>query len=102
MPSKLEMQFHAVVMADVRAVQALGYNPTRFLSMINADGAASTARVLLRTDKFHDGLGRLRQLDALDHSIEARALEARWETLFTDADRDVARRRLRAMGHQAI
>jgi hypothetical protein len=70
--------------------------------MVNADGAAATARVLLRTDKFHEGLERLRQLDALGRSIEARALETRWQALFTDADRATARRRLKAMGHPEI
>jgi hypothetical protein len=57
-------------------------------------GGAHTARLLLQGSDASDGFTRLWQEGMLAHSVEAAVLKPKYEALFTDAERDVARRRL--------
>ena len=80
------------------AKRELGYNATRFLQMISEQGGLATARQLLWDDKPSDGFTTLWERGRLDLTVEARVLAPEFAPLFTEADLDRARDRLRAYG----
>lgn len=73
-----------------------GYNATRFLQMLGEHGGLETARRLL--PHMSDGFTQLWQRSRLDLTVESLILQPRWRDLFTDEERDVARRRLLECG----
>jgi hypothetical protein len=76
-----------------------GYYATYFRRMILDRGGVETARVLLAERDVQAGLARLWELDLLHHSTEALVLQERFRPLFTDAERQEARRRLEELGY---
>lgn len=84
------------------AKRELGYNATRFLQMISEQGGLATARQLLWDDKPSDGFTTLWERGRLDLTVEARVLAPEFAPLFTEADLDRARDRLKAYGWQQL
>jgi hypothetical protein len=98
---QVERQFHqAMVMIYETAKRQLGYNATRFLQMISEQGGLATARQLLWSDQPSDGFTTLWSHHRLDLTVEAHVLKQEYAVLFTDADREQARRRLELYGWQ--
>lgn len=95
----LEAEFHQAVLRIYDTAAKLGYRPTYFLRMVHEHGGVETARRLLRTPEPQEGLATLWELDRLDISMEALVVQERWEPLFSDAERQVARERLRKYGY---
>ena len=79
-----------------------GYNATVFLRMLSDRGAMETARFLIHTDRPSDGFTALWERQRLDLTVEAHVLQERFETLFTDDEREVCRRRLLAYGYTPL
>lgn len=77
-----------------RAKQEAGYNATRFLQMISEHGGVETARQLLLASGTSDGFTALWQAGRLDLSVEYHVLLAEFQELFSEEERDIARRRL--------
>ena len=103
MPSNLERQFDDQAMAVYEnGKRVLGYNGTRFLQKIRADGGLAAAKSWLRpkkNDKPTNGFLKLVDYGRLDLSLEALVLAEPWNTLFTDGELDVARQRLTKYGY---
>ena len=74
------------------------YNATRFLQMVAESGGLECARQLLRSPGASDGFSALWQRGRLDLTVEAHVLQPRFEELFSEEERDIARGRLLAYG----
>jgi hypothetical protein len=97
--NQAERQFHrAMVEIYEAAKRDLGYNAARFLQMISEQGGLATARQLLWSDQPSDGFTTLWSHHRLDLTVEAHVLKHDYVTLFTEADRQQARRRLELYG----
>lgn len=73
------------------------YNPTYFLQMVHEHGAVDAVRLLLKAPNYQDGLTRLWSLRQLRLSIEAAIINPRWTSLFTEAEKSEARKRLKSL-----
>lgn len=82
------------------AREELGYNASRFRQMVVARGGVEAARALLRSSSVSDGYEMLWEHGRLDLSVEALVLRREWAELFTDEEREIARRRLDEFDYQ--
>lgn len=82
---------------DARALA--GYNASRFLSMVSENGGVETARTLLHASTVSDGYTALWERGHLELTVEAEILDAKWRSLFTKEEREIARRRLKEYGY---
>jgi len=88
-------EFHQAMLRVYQDAKRLaGYNATYFLNMINDHGGYETARRLLHTPNVPTGLTALWQKGQLSISMENVVLQERFDPLFTDDDRAIARQRL--------
>jgi hypothetical protein len=78
-----------------------GYNATRFLQMLIQHGGVATAKLLLASGKYSEGLTRLWEERRLDISMEATVLQEPWQQLFTEEELEMARNRLNQLGYSA-
>ena len=99
MTKELEAEFHQAMINTYYEASRLGYHPTFFLREVNRLGGVGAARKLLRAPAAQPGLTRLWELGRLDISAEALVLKERWQGLFSDAERQEARKRLAAHGY---
>ena len=95
----LEAEFHRAMLNIYDDAAELGYRPTYFLRMVREHGGVEAARRLLRTHEVQDGLTTLWELGRLDISMEALVVQERWQPLFSDAERQAARDRLKEYGY---
>lgn len=96
----LEYQFHQDMLdGSVMLKTQHGYNPTYFLQMVAEFGGVEAVRRLLKTPNYQDGLTTLWEIGRLDMSCETAALDPRYATLFTFAEKREARRRLQSMNY---
>ena len=95
----IQQEFHSA-MFDVyrRAKQECGYNATRYLQMLDEHGGEETAHLLLGAKGVSEGYVALWECGRLDLTVEAVVLDPRWRDLFTEAELETARRRLREYG----
>ncbi len=96
MTTTLEQRFD-VAMMDIyrRAKSEANYPATRFLRMLNEHRGLETARILLHSDSVSEGYTALWERGRLDLTVEALIHDhAEFHPLFTDEEREVARRRL--------
>jgi len=97
----LERLFHrAMVTVYERAKSEAGYNASRFIQMVAEQGGVTAARVLVGSKVPSDGFVALWQARRLDLTVEALVLESKWFDLFTAAEREAARQRLRDYGYR--
>lgn len=101
MTKDIERQFHVEMEGNYRAAVEIGYRATRFWGMVIDHGALEAAKRLLREPEEQSGLTRLWELERLDISVEALVLQERWDTLFSDEERQKARARLDAHEYYA-
>ncbi len=95
MIDKVEADFHAAMLGVYHsALKQCGYRATRFLQMVNERGGLDTAKLLLRSEGYSEGLTALWEKGRLDLSMEALVLGERWSTLFSADELAVARKRL--------
>lgn len=87
-------RFDAAMRAIYDGAARLGYRPTRFLEMVAEYGGVETAHRLLAADKIQDGLAQLFLLGRLDLTVEDHVLRPEYRSLFSVAERQVARSRL--------
>ncbi len=87
-------------LAAVNECRKIGYNPTRFVQMLNERGAVNTARSLLNTTKVSEGFTELYlRRKRLDLSVEAIVLRSEHRDSFTASELGTARQRLRDVGY---
>lgn len=77
--------------------EKLGYQPKKFRTMVNRDGAKQTADTLLAMSTTSSGFAELFLLgrEAMKLSVEYLVLQRPWRDLFDEDQLEVARRRLR-------
>ncbi len=75
------------------------YSATLFLRMVNTDGGLQAAKKLIAKSAVSDGFSNLAIAGRLDISMEALILREPWTQLFTEQERDIAKKRLRDYGH---
>jgi len=98
MDMTVEAEFHQAMMEVYKVAKDHGYYATYFKGMIDEYGGVEVAKRLLAKQGIQSGLMRLRELDLLDHSMEAAVLQERFRSLFTEAEVQEARRRLEQLG----
>jgi 5-methylcytosine-specific restriction enzyme A len=97
---KLELAFHERMrQIHEQAKEECGYHATRFLQKVNADGGLQTARKLLSSTGYSEGLTRLWEEKRLDISMEATVLQEPWCELFTPEELSTARKKLDDLGY---
>jgi uncharacterized protein (DUF433 family) len=103
MPTPLEADFHEA-MLDIyrRAKSEANYNAAHYLQMVVERGGLATARALVEATHPSEGYTALWERGRLDLSVEALLLQTRWTTLFSDADRVLARNRLKDYGFSPL
>ncbi len=97
----LEHEFHTCMLQVSENARRSGYNPTYFLRMVYELGGVQTAKQLLSKSEIQEGLMHLWELGLLADSMEAYVLKPQYASLFTDAERAEARRRLDALNFHA-
>ena len=96
MTSNLEERFD-VAMMDIyrRAKSEAKYDATRYFQMLGEHRGLETARILLHAEKESEGFTALWERGRLDLTVEALIHDhPEYHALFTDEERQIARRRL--------
>jgi len=78
MTPKEDLAFTEFLSQKAAEVEALGYRPTLFRQMLNAQGGYTTVRQLLAKGKPSDGFTRLWELNRLDLTVEGLVVETKW------------------------
>jgi hypothetical protein len=100
MSNDTEHRFDMAMMSIYhRARTEVNYNATRFLQMLHDHRGVETARILIHSTTVSDGYTALWERRRLDLTVEALILEAQWYELFTEEERNIARRRLEDYGY---
>jgi hypothetical protein len=98
--SELEYEFDMAMMNIYhRAKEEAGYNATRYLQMLEEHRGLRTAQILLHAPHVSDGYTALWERKRLDLTVEALVLQAKWNPLFSDQERGIARKRLEEYGY---
>ncbi|MBU6232966.1 MAG: hypothetical protein KJS64_01815 [Acidobacteria bacterium] len=98
----LEDQFAIACQAAIAECGKLSppYVPTAWIGMINRLGAVEAARQLVMSADIQPGFVRLVASNRADLTIESAILDDKWEILFDEDMRSVARWRLQQAGVQ--
>lgn len=84
-------------MLEIHAdAKEIGYNASRFIQMVNEQGALPAAKSLISAIQPSEGFTKLWELQRLDISVEARALKPEYRALFEPAEIKACRERLAA------
>jgi len=99
MSTQLENQFHDAMLGIYDAAKRLKppYHAPRFLRMVHEHGGKETADRLLATNEPSEGFTQLflRGKENLKISVEYVVLQKPWRELFSEEQREIARKRLR-------
>jgi len=96
----LENRFHlSMINIYEIALARCNYRATRFLQMITEYGGLQTAKRLLHTPGLQYGFEALWECGCLNITMENLILKSHWNELFTDEEKDIARRRLLYCGY---
>ena len=96
---ELENEFHEAMITTYEEGAKRGYYPTYFMQMLDQYGGVGTAKRLLAKREIQSGLMKLYELGLLDSSMEAYVIKERYQPLFTEEERQEARRRLEELGY---
>lgn len=80
------------LLSTYRECERLDYRPRYLLDMMEELGAIAAVRALINRP-ISEGFVRLLELKRLELTVEAIALEPRWDGLFTPAELATCRRR---------
>ena len=99
--NELVKQFHQAMIGIYKAaLDECKYRPTRFLQMVTEHGGVDAAKILINAQEPSDGFTRLWECGRLDLTVEAHAIKPEFANLFTEEERQIARRRLEEYGYQ--
>ena len=100
--TELESRFHeAMLNIYVVARDECSYRPIRFLQKVRRDKGVAAARYWLAKSTPQRGLTTLHECGRIGISMEALVLKAEFAPLFTEEERNVARRRLHDLGYDS-
>lgn len=95
--NRLEDKFHDAMLDLYRVAKtACRYDGRAFLGMLSTDGGVQTAHKLLCDQAIQYGFTQLYLCGRLDLTVEYLVLDQRFKSLFSEAERAEARRRLLA------
>lgn len=89
-----EEEFALACEAAIAECRRLGYVSQAWIGMVERHGAVEASKKLLVNGDIQTGLLRLLRLGRSDLTVEHAVLEDRWQYLFNDQDRELARWRL--------
>ena len=99
--AELEARFDEAMMNIYRrALKECDYKAARFLQMLYEHRGLETARILLLAQNVSEGYVALWERKRLDLTVEALILSAEWHPLFSEQERDIARKRLDAYDYK--
>jgi hypothetical protein len=75
------------------------YKATGFHQMLCDHGGLETAQLLLHSSHVSEGYTALWERKRLDLTVEALILNPQWHDLFSDSERDIAKKRLQEYGY---
>lgn len=91
----LQKQLHqAMLEIYQRSLKETGVNHSMFHRMIHEQGAHATALHLVHAPKPSDGYTDLYLKGRLDLTVEALVLQKKWDPIFEEETRQLARKRL--------
>ncbi|MDO8587545.1 MAG: hypothetical protein Q7T82_10955 [Armatimonadota bacterium] len=93
----VQEELRQVFIQDYKVLKSKRYNPIYFIRMLDEYGAVGTVKKLLAAKEPQTGLYRLKRLDCLKLSMEARVCDERFSSLFTTEEVRKARARLEEM-----
>ena len=100
MTESIESLFDKAMMDIYRkALKEAHYDARRFLQMLLEHHGIETARRLLYSSHVSEGYTALYERQRLDLTVEALIMRPEWNELFTDEDREIARKRLKEYGY---
>lgn len=100
MSADIERRFEETILETCRrTLKETGHRTTRFLQMFHDIGGLRTVQELLATERVTEGYIAMWEKKRLDLTVEALILKPEWHALFTDAEREVARERLKKYGY---
>jgi len=92
------MNFEQRVQKSIKEMMSLGYKPQAFITMTIADGTVNAVKNVINSEKIPEGFIKLWELNRLDLSMENIIQEEEWHELFTEDERNKAKKRLRDYG----
>ena len=96
----LEKHFDAAMRSVYEnALKRCGYTATYFKNMLEDQGGLQTAKTLLHKPGLQYGFEVLWECCCLDITMEALILNPPWNSLFTEEEKEIARKRLRDCGY---
>jgi hypothetical protein len=102
MPTELESRFHEAMLDIYRHARSdASYNATRFLQMVSEQGGYEAARTLIHASTVSDGYTALWERGHLELTVEALILKPEWHNLFSEVERNIARKRLADYGYDS-
>ena len=75
------------------------YRPNRFLEVVQKMGGLNAAKKFLGSEKPQEGLNKLWELKRLDLSMEVLVLKKKYAELFTNEEKEIARKRLEDLNY---
>ena len=97
----LEANFHEEMLSLYeKANNECNYHADRFHQEVKEMGGLAVARERLSSPHPRNALFKLHKLNRLDICVEALALRRQFRGLFTEAELDVARKRLRSLDYE--
>ncbi len=96
---KLEALFHKEMLSlHEKWRSECSYTATVFIKIVKQHGGVKAAQILLRGQGLSRGFLKLMTLQRLDLSMENLVIQPKWATLFTEAEREIAKNRLEEAG----
>ena len=89
------MDFETYIDGAIKKMNSLGYKPTYFMQMRHDYGTIQAIKKLIHNPRPRGGFLKLHELDHPELTMECIILEEQWRDLFTEADRNAARKKLR-------
>jgi len=98
--TRLKARFDDAMMEVYRrALDECDYKATRFLQMLHDHRGLETAQILLHASNVSEGYVALWERRRLDLTVEAVILVEEWHPLFSEQEREIARKRLAEYGY---
>jgi hypothetical protein len=91
-----KMNFEERINSAIREMFKIGYKPHIFMDMRIEHGTIEAIKRLIHSEEVPSGFTTLWEKQRLDLSVENIIQEPEWTSLFTDGDRQLAKKRLKA------
>jgi hypothetical protein len=93
------MDFDERVKKAVQEMMTLGYKPKAFMAMTFEHGTVDAVKILINSSNVSEGFTRLWELKRLDLSMENIIQEDKWKDLFSNEEKEKAKKRLSEYGY---